>query len=172
MRASAQILQVPAHIFVRGEKPRGNTVFRARRKYFPHTRSRAPAHALARLPRWVRFCGLCEREMWNPEWIERARDHLRARDVFLLQDLFLVEARRDLPDDCIQPRVIDVISLPRVTVAPSACALNAYPGLPALPEMLGARDRYRAGFSSSVHLHKRNPGFMQPKSNALINAFG
>lgn len=128
----AWILQAPAHVFVREEKPRDNTVFRARRKCFPYTHSRSRTHAVSL---WV-FCGLRECEMWNPEWIER-ESPLTGPERFSTSECVFsqIETRRDLSGDSIQP-VIDVVSLPRVTVVQSVRTPNVYPELAALPETL------------------------------------
>lgn len=77
-----------------------------------------------------------------------------------------------MPGDSIQPRVIDVISLPGVTVAQSARAPNVYRGLPALPETLV--------LETATELVRHLPPIYisavlveQSKPNArIINAFG
>lgn len=57
-RGMCEYLRVHAYILVRVEKPHGNTVFRARRKCFPHSRT----------------------HVWFPLWV-RSAVYVRVRDV-------------------------------------------------------------------------------------------
>lgn len=134
-------------IFVRREKPRGNTVFRSRRKCFPHTRSSAliltRAHTHIRVhirgfPMGLFLRSTCERDVKSRAMERTIRsDRYCSPGTFFCGFIF----NRAGPDraaaicrgDSIQSHVIGVISLPRLSVAqstraPNACGITCFAG--------------------------------------------